>query len=78
MAATACRKYRPLKFGVTRVTLREGAAGVRYLQAEQPLGEHALRMTDRLVHWAAGGARAHLHGAPRPGTPTAAPATGGT
>jgi len=45
-------KYRPLKFGVTRVTLREGAAGVRYMKAEQPLGEHALRMTDRLVHWA--------------------------
>ena len=51
MNATAI-KYRPLKFGVTRVTLREGAAGVRYMRAEQPLGEHALRITDRLVHWA--------------------------
>jgi len=51
MNATAV-KYRPLKFGVTRVTLREGAAGVRYMKAEQPLGEHALRITDRLVHWA--------------------------
>ena len=32
--------------------MREGADGVRYLRAEQPLGEHALRITDRLVHWA--------------------------
>jgi feruloyl-CoA synthase len=44
--------YRPLKFGVTRVTLREGRPGVRYLQADQALSEHALRITDRLVHWA--------------------------
>ena len=34
------------------MTLREGADGVRYMQAEQPLDEHALRITDRLVHWA--------------------------
>ena len=45
--------YRPLQFGVTRVTLREGAAGVRYLMAEQPLEPHAQRITDRLLHWAA-------------------------
>jgi feruloyl-CoA synthase len=45
-------KYRPLKFGVTRVALRDGADGVRYLRADQPLAEHAIRMTDRLVHWA--------------------------
>ncbi len=32
--------------------MREGADGVRYMKAEQPLGEHALRITDRLVHWA--------------------------
>jgi feruloyl-CoA synthase len=51
MNATA-PKYRPLKFGVTRVILRDGAAGVRYMKADQPLGEHAMRMTDRLVHWA--------------------------
>jgi feruloyl-CoA synthase len=44
--------YRPLRFGVTRVTMREGADGVRYMKAEQPLGEHALRITNRLVHWA--------------------------
>jgi feruloyl-CoA synthase len=45
-------KYRPLKFGVTRVALREGDGGVRYLRADQPLAQHAVRMTDRLVHWA--------------------------
>ena len=45
-------KYRPLKFGVTRVTLRDGADGIRYMKAEQPLDDHAQRMTDRLVHWA--------------------------
>jgi len=49
---SAVPRYRPLKFGVTRVVLREGAGGVRYMKADQPLGEHALRLTDRLVHWA--------------------------
>jgi feruloyl-CoA synthase len=45
-------RYRPLQFGVTRVAIREGAGGVRYLKADQALGEHAPRLTDRLVHWA--------------------------
>src|SRR5665647_2671303 len=45
-------KYRPLKFPVTRVVLRDRRGGVRYMKAEQPLGEHAQRLTDRLVHWA--------------------------
>src|SRR4030095_6074510 len=45
---------------VTRVTMREGADGVRYMKAEQPLGEHALRITDRLGHWAPSAARAQL------------------
>ncbi|ROZ62753.1 feruloyl-CoA synthase [Ramlibacter sp. WS9] len=45
-------KYRPLEFGVTRVALRDGPAGERYVRAEQPLAEHARRLTDRLVHWA--------------------------
>jgi feruloyl-CoA synthase len=45
-------KYRPMQFGVTRVAMREGPGGVRYMKADQPLGEHARRMTDRLVHWA--------------------------
>nr|WP_319563732.1 feruloyl-CoA synthase [uncultured Rhodoferax sp.] len=45
-------QYRPLKFGVTRVTLRDGAPGVHYLRAEQPLQDYPKRMTDRLHHWA--------------------------
>ena len=46
-------RYRPLKFGVTRAVLREGAPGVRYLRAEQPLApDYGHRMTDKLVHWA--------------------------
>jgi hypothetical protein len=30
-------KYRPLTFGVTRVSVRDGASGVHYLSAEQTL-----------------------------------------
>ncbi|MBT3066151.1 feruloyl-CoA synthase [Rhodoferax sp. U11-2br] len=45
-------KYRPLTFGVTRVVLRDGVPGVRYLRAEQPLQGYPARMTDRLQHWA--------------------------
>ncbi|HSV46919.1 MAG TPA: AMP-binding protein, partial [Ramlibacter sp.] len=45
-------KYRPLTFGVTRVAVREGKDGVRYLRADQELLPYAQRMTDRLVHWA--------------------------
>jgi feruloyl-CoA synthase len=45
-------KFRPLKFGVTRVTLRDGAPGTHYLTAQQPLQPFAERMTDRLQHWA--------------------------
>ena len=45
-------KFRPLKFGVTRVNLRDGVPGTHYLTAEQPLQPFAQRMTDRLQHWA--------------------------
>jgi feruloyl-CoA synthase len=45
-------QYRTLHFGVTRGVLREGADGIRYLTAEQPLAPFATRMTDRLVEWA--------------------------
>jgi feruloyl-CoA synthase len=45
-------KFRPLTFGVTRVVVREGSPGVRYVQAEQPLQAHPPRLTDRLQHWA--------------------------
>lgn len=41
-----------MAFGVTRVALREGAPGVRYLEAELPLGDCARRVTDYLRHWA--------------------------
>jgi feruloyl-CoA synthase len=46
-------RFRPLKFGVTRVQLRDGVAGTHYMTAEQPLQPFAERMTDRLQHWAA-------------------------
>ena len=45
-------RYRPMRFGVTRGQLRDGAGGVQYLRAEQALEPFAQRMTDRLVHWA--------------------------
>jgi len=45
-------KFRPLAFGVTRVTLSHGAAGIQYLSAEQALAAFPERMTDRLQHWA--------------------------
>ncbi|MDB5942452.1 MAG: long-chain-fatty-acid--CoA ligase-like protein [Ramlibacter sp.] len=49
---TVGARYRDLKFGVTRVVMRDGKDGVRYMRAEQPLQPHARRMTDRLLHWA--------------------------
>jgi feruloyl-CoA synthase len=45
-------KYRPMTFGVTRATLRDGGPGVHYLRADTPLAPYAERLTDRLVHWA--------------------------
>ncbi|MDB5873721.1 MAG: Acyl-CoA synthetase (AMP-forming)/AMP-acid ligase [Ramlibacter sp.] len=45
-------KYRPLKFGVTRVKMREAARGVIYVEAEQPLEPCARRLMDRLRLWA--------------------------
>ena len=45
-------KFRALQFGVTQVALRDGAPGVRYLSAPQPLEPHPERMSDRLLHWA--------------------------
>ncbi len=52
LSPQALPRYRPVRFGVTRVQVREGAPGVRYLQAELPLGAYARRLTDFLVHWA--------------------------
>jgi len=45
-------RFRPLKFGVTRVALRDGAPGIHYLRAEQDLNPFPGRLTDRLQHWA--------------------------
>ena len=45
-------QYRPLTFGVTQATLRDGEAGVHYLVADQALAPYPERLTDRLVHWA--------------------------
>ena len=50
-AASDAPKYRALKFGVTRVAVRE-ANGHTYLSAVQPLEPFADRLTDRLLHWA--------------------------
>ncbi|HSV57880.1 MAG TPA: feruloyl-CoA synthase [Variovorax sp.] len=52
MSAAAPPRYRALEFGVTRGVLREGAPGVRYLEAETPLAPYCERITDRLLHWA--------------------------
>ena len=49
---TTTPRYRPVPFGVTRVQVREGAPGTRYVQAELPLGAYARRLSDFLVHWA--------------------------
>ncbi|WP_416558993.1 feruloyl-CoA synthase [Limnohabitans sp. yimb22184] len=45
-------KFRPLKFGVTRVSLRDGVPGTHYLKADQELQAFPDRLTDRLQHWA--------------------------
>lgn len=45
-------RYRPVPFGVTRVSVREGATGTHYVQADLPLGAYARRLSDFLVHWA--------------------------
>lgn len=43
--------FRPLAFGVKRVTLRDGQNGVHYLQAEQALQPYPERLTDRFCQW---------------------------
>ena len=45
-------RFRPLTFGVTRVSLRDGAPGTRYMRADQDLRPYPERLTDRLKHWA--------------------------
>lgn len=50
--AQAQPRYRPLDFGVTRVTTREGKDGAQYLAADMSLDSFSERMSDRLIHWA--------------------------
>ncbi len=45
-------QFRPLKFGVTRVTLSDGPTGIHYLKADQSLQAFPDRLSDRLQHWA--------------------------
>ncbi len=45
-------QFRPLRFGVTRVTLIDGVPGTHYLKADQDLQAFPDRLTDRLQHWA--------------------------
>ncbi len=45
-------KFRPLRFGVTRITLKDGVPGTHYLKANQELQAFPDRLTDRLQHWA--------------------------
>jgi len=52
MTPTSPPKYRPLRFGVTRVQTRQTSEGVMYVQADQALAPYAVRLMDRLVHWA--------------------------
>ncbi len=51
-SAAITPRYRPVTFGVRRVSVREAASGVRYLEATEPLQDYAERITDRLMHWA--------------------------
>jgi feruloyl-CoA synthase len=52
MTAGQAPRYRPLRFGVTRCVLREGANGTVYIRADQALAPYPKRMTDRLLQWA--------------------------
>ena len=45
-------QFRPLRFGVTHVTLQDGVPGTHYLKADQELQAFPDRLTDRLQHWA--------------------------
>jgi feruloyl-CoA synthase len=45
-------KFRDIKFGVTRVVLKEDDQGTQYVKAEVPLEPFANRLIDRLIYWA--------------------------
>lgn len=61
----AVPRYRSMPFGVTRISLREGAPGVRYLSADLALGAYARRVTDLSAALGRSCARAQLYGPPR-------------
>ena len=44
-------KFRPLEFGVTRITQRVAANGVSYVSAENPLPEPPVSLVERMAHW---------------------------
>ncbi len=50
--APASPRYRPVVFGVTEVRLEERVNGCTYVEAAQPLGAYAARLTDRFLYWA--------------------------
>ena len=43
---------RPVRLGPGGVGVETTSAGVRYVQATQPLGDYPVRLTDRLEYWA--------------------------
>ncbi len=45
-------KFRALKFGVTRVKVRNASNGVQYVEADQPLPAFPERLIDKLPFWA--------------------------
>jgi feruloyl-CoA synthase len=45
-------RFRPLQFGVTRVSLKNGVPGTQYVKAEQALLPFPDRLSERLQHWA--------------------------
>ena len=49
---SATPRFRPMPFGITRVSLRDGANGTHFLNADQALQPYPERLTDRLAHWA--------------------------
>lgn len=45
-------RYRELEFGVRSIWVREAGDGTFHVRSDQELAPYALRMTDRLLHWA--------------------------
>lgn len=45
-------RFRPITFGVTRVSVREGAQGTQYVNSDLSLDQFPDRLSDRLGYWA--------------------------